>query len=222
MIIAIDGPAASGKSTVAKAVATRLGIHYLDTGAMYRAVAWLALERGIAPDDATLVPALAIAHPVTFAYTDGAPLPTAVYIAGHDVTRGVRSPEVDANVSAVASIAAVRHALVTQQRQLAGERDTVVEGRDIGTVVFPQAEVKVFLTASAGERARRRQIDLSGAGHAVDQAEVRDRLERRDHLDSTREASPLGQADDAELLDTTGLTVDEVVDAIVARYEAAT
>lgn len=221
MIIAIDGPAASGKSTVAKAVATRLGIHYLDTGAMYRAVAWLALERGIAPDDATLVPALAVEHPVTFAYTDGAPLPTAVYIAGHDVTRGVRSPEVDANVSAVASIAAVRHALVAQQRQLAGERDTVVEGRDIGTVVFPQAEVKVFLTASADERARRRQIDLSGAGHAVDQTEVRDRLERRDHLDSTREASPLGQADDAELLDTTGLTVDEVVDAIVARYEAA-
>lgn len=221
MIIAIDGPAASGKSTVAKAVAARLGIHYLDTGAMYRAVAWLALERTIAPDDAARVTDLAAEYPVTFAYEDGAPLPTAVYIAGHDVTRGVRSPEVDANVSAVASIADVRRALVAQQRLLAGERDTVVEGRDIGTVVFPQAEVKVFLTASADERARRRQIDLAGAGHAVEQAEVRQRLERRDHLDSTREASPLGQADDAELLDTTGLTIDEVVDAIVARYEAA-
>lgn len=221
MIIAIDGPAASGKSTVAKAVASRLGIHYLDTGAMYRAVAWLALERGIAPDDAALVPALATEHPVTFSYTDGAPLPTAVFIAGHDVTRGVRSPEVDANVSAVASIPEVREALVAQQRVLAGERDTVVEGRDIGTVVFPQAEVKVFLTASADERARRRQIDLAGAGHAVETIEVRERLERRDHLDSTREASPLGQAPDAELLDTTGFSVDEVVDAIIARFEEA-
>jgi cytidylate kinase len=221
VIIAIDGPAASGKSTVAKAVATRLGIHYLDTGAMYRAVAWLALDRGIAPDDGPLVTALAVEYPVTFTYADGAALPTAVFIGGHDVTRGVRSPEVDANVSAVASIATVREALVAQQRELAGVRDTVVEGRDIGTVVFPHAEVKVFLTASADERARRRQIDLAGAGHAVEQTEVRERLERRDYLDSTREASPLGQADDAELLDTTGLTVDEVVDAIVARYEAA-
>ena len=221
MIIAIDGPAASGKSTVAKAVASRLGIHYLDTGAMYRAVAWLALDRGIAPDDVVAVPDLARRYPVSFAYADGAPLPTSVYIDGRDVTREVRLPEVDANVSAVASIAAVREALVSRQRELAGERDTVVEGRDIGTVVFPHAEVKVFLTASADERARRRQIDLAGAGHAVDTTEVRARLERRDHLDSTREASPLDRAPDAELLDTTALTVDEVVDAIVARFEAA-
>lgn len=221
MIIAIDGPAASGKSTVAKAVASRLGIHYLDTGAMYRAVAWLALERGIAPDDPEAVPELARQYPVDFAYADGAPLPTAVYIDGRDVTREVRLPEVDANVSAVASIAAVRAALVARQRELAGQRDTVVEGRDIGTVVFPHAEVKVFLTASADERARRRQIDLAGAGHAVDTTEVRARLERRDHLDSTREASPLDRAVDAELLDTTALSVDEVVDAIVARFEAA-
>ena len=220
MIIAIDGPAASGKSTVAKAVARRLGIQYLDTGAMYRAVTWLALERGIAPDDAEAVTELALAHPVTFAYEDGAALPSGVFVDGIDVTTAVRLPAVDSNVSAVASIPAVRVALVEQQRVLAGVRDTVMEGRDIGTVVFPAAEVKVFLTASPEERARRRRIDLANQGHDVQADEVQARLERRDHLDSTREASPLGQAADAELLDTTGLTIDEVVDAIVARVEA--
>ena len=221
MIIAIDGPAASGKSTVAKAVARRLGIHYLDTGAMYRAVTWLALERGLEPDDAVGVARLAARYPVTFTYEEGESLPSSVWIAGHDVTTAVRLPEVDASVSAASSIPDVRRELVRQQRALAGARHTVVEGRDIGTVVFPAAEVKVFLTASAEERARRRQIDLVNAGHAVETDEVQARLERRDHLDSTREASPLGQADDAELLDTTGLTVDQVVDAIVARFEAA-
>ena len=210
MIIAIDGPAASGKSTVAKAVARRLGIQYLDTGAMYRAVTWLALERGIAPDDAEAVTELALAHPVTFAYEDGAALPSGVFVDGIDVTTAVRLPAVDSNVSAVASIPAVRVALVEQQRVLAGVRDTVMEGRDIGTVVFPAAEVKVFLTASPEERARRRRIDLANQGHDVQADEVQARLERRDHLDSTREASPLGQAADAELLDTTGLTIDDL------------
>ncbi|MBN1192962.1 MAG: (d)CMP kinase [Coriobacteriia bacterium] len=221
MIIAIDGPAASGKSTVAKSVARRLGARHLDTGAMYRAVAWLALERDVPLDDWSALTGLAEANPVTFEYADGAAIATSVRIGGRDVTTQIRLPVVDANVSAAASVPGVRTSLVAQQRELAGVSDTVVEGRDIGTVVFPLADVKVFLTASAEERARRRQLDLAAQGHAVEQAEVQARLERRDHIDSTREASPLEAADDAELLDTTGLSIDEVVDAIVSRVEAA-
>lgn len=220
MIIAIDGPAASGKSTVAKAVASRLGIHYLDTGAMYRAVAWLALDRGVAPDDAEAVTLLALRHPVTFAYGQDGGLPTGVFIAGNDVTAAIRLPEVDASVSAVAAVPAVRAEMVRQQRELARDRDAVLEGRDIGTTVFPDAEVKIFLTASNAERARRRQIDLTRAGHEVTADEVQQRLELRDHLDSSRESSPLQRAADAELLDTTGMSVDQVVDAVVIRAEA--
>lgn len=221
MIIAIDGPAASGKSTVAKAVARRLSIRHLDTGAMYRAVAWLALEEGIPLDDGDSLVELAKANPIAFDYAGDAPLATSVYIAGRDVTTAVRSPEVDAAVSPVAAVPGVRAALVAQQRELADARDTVVEGRDIGTVVFPSADVKVFLTASAEERARRRRLDLAAQGHDVDQLEVQARLQRRDHIDSTREASPLEAAADAELLDTTGLSIEQVVDAIVERVEAA-
>lgn len=221
MIIAIDGPAASGKSTVAKAVARRLNVRHLDTGAMYRAVTWLALERGIAPDDGPALAALAEANPVTFQYAEGAPIASSVHIAGQDVTAQVRYPEVDANVSAVSAVPAVRSVLVGQQRRFAETNDIVAEGRDIGTVVFPKAEVKIFLTATAEERARRRQIDLANQGHDVDKGEVQARLERRDAYDSTREASPLEAAPDAELLDTTGLSIEQVVDAIVERVEAA-
>lgn len=221
MIIAIDGPAASGKSTVAKSVARRLGFRHLDTGAMYRAVAWLALEEGMPLDDAQGLTELATHNEISFDYADRAALATAVHIAGHDVTAAVRSPEVDAAVSPVSAVPGVRTALVMQQRRLASAQDTVVEGRDIGTVVFPHAEVKVFLTASAEERARRRRIDLAAQGHALGQAEVQARLERRDQYDSTRAASPLQAAADAELLDTTGLSVEQVVDAIVMRVEAA-
>lgn len=221
MIIAIDGPAASGKSTVAKAVARRLNVRHLDTGAMYRAVTWLALERGIAPDDAPALVRLAEENPVSFEYAAGAPIATSAHIAGHDVTAQVRYPEVDANVSAVSAVPGVRAALVRQQRAIASAQDTLAEGRDIGTVVFPHAEVKVFLTATAEERARRRQIDLANQGHDVDRTEVQSRLERRDAYDSSREVSPLEAAPDAELLDTTGLSIEQVVDAIVERVEAA-
>lgn len=221
MIIAIDGPAASGKSTVAKAVAARLGIRHLDTGAMYRAVAWLALEEGIPLDDGVALAALAQAHPVSFQYANGGSLATAVIIADTNVITAIRQPEVDAAVSPVSAVPAVREALVERQRELAGESDTVVEGRDIGTVVFPSAEVKVFLTASAAERARRRAIDMHRLGHDVAEEDVRSSIERRDRYDSTREASPLAPAADAELLDTTGLSVEQVVDEIVARFEAA-
>ena len=221
MIIAIDGPAASGKSTVAKAVARHLGVRHLDTGAMNRAVTWLALHEGVGTADEAALTALAGANPVEFGYADGASIATAVCIGGHDVTAAVRFPEVDAAVSAVSAVGGVRSALVERQRELAGARDTVAEGRDIGTVVFPSAEVKVYLTASAEERARRRKIDLAAQGHAVEQGEVQARLERRDTYDSTRAISPLEAAADASLLDTTGLSVEQVVDAIVALVEAA-
>ncbi len=219
MIIAIDGPAASGKSTVAKAVARRLAIHYLDTGAMYRAVTWLALERGVPVTDEPALAALAAANDVEFEYAAHAVLPTAVRIAGTDVTAAIRTPRVDAAVSAVSRVPELRSVLVGRQRELASAADAVVEGRDIGTVVFPDAAVKVFLTASSAERAHRRSRQLADTGHTVAVDEVREGLVRRDEADSSRDAGPLDRASDAHLLDTTGLTVNEVVDRIVALWE---
>lgn len=215
MIVAIDGPAGSGKSTVAKAVARRLGFAYLDTGAMYRAVTWLALHTGVAPDDEAAVVDLARRNPVTFTRPAGEPFATQVCIAREDVTRAIRTPEVDAAVSIVAKEPQVRDAMVAQQRASAEEAgDCVVEGRDIGTVVFPDAEVKVFLTASAEERARRRTADHAEAGHAGTEEAVLAQIERRDRIDSTREASPLRPAEGAVELDTTGMSIAEVVDRI--------
>ncbi len=217
MIIAIDGPAASGKSTVAKAIAARLGFEYLDTGAMYRAVAYRALATNTDVDDEARVSKIAGAEQISFAHDPATGLATQVFIGGEDVTTAIRTPPVDHAVSPVAKHARVRSALVDQQRAIGNERDIVVEGRDIGTVVFPHAEVKVFLTASAEERARRREIDHAVAGHDVEGTSVLEALERRDKIDSSREASPLAKADDAHELDTTGLTIDQVVDRI-ARW----
>ena len=216
MIIAIDGPAGSGKSTVAKLVAGRLGFHYLDTGAMYRAVAYRALSQGISLDDEPRVAAIAAHEPIAFGHDAGEALPSRVSIGGLDVTTAIRTPDVDAAVSPVARLPLVREAMVEQQRHLAREADIVVEGRDIGTVVFPDAELKVFLTASPEERARRRTAQQSASGHAVDEAEVRDALIRRDAIDSTREHSPMAAAEDAVPLDTTALTLDAVVEQIAA------
>lgn len=218
MIVAIDGPAGSGKSTVAKAVAERLGFAYLDTGAMYRAVTWLALHEGVELDDEAGVAELAREHPVRFERPPGSALATHVRIGEAEVTHAVRTPEVDAAVSIVAKEPGVRDAMVAQQRRCArAEHDCVVEGRDIGTVVFPDAAVKVFLTASAEERAKRRHVQHAEAGHGAESAErVMEQLERRDRIDSTREASPLRPADDADVLDTTGLPIDAVVERIVA------
>jgi cytidylate kinase len=211
MIIAIDGPAGSGKSSVAKVVAGRLGFHYLDTGAMYRAVANRALSAGISLDDEDAVAGIATSEPIEFGHEAGDPLPSRVFIAGVDVTSAIRTPAVDDAVSPVARLARVRSAMVEQQRHLAQGANIVVEGRDIGTVVFPDAELKVYLTASAAERARRRAAQQSASGHAVDEAGVRDSIARRDEIDSTRRHSPLAAADDAVVLDTTGLSFDEVV-----------
>jgi cytidylate kinase len=199
-VVAIDGPVGSGKSTVAKAVADRLELPYMESGAMYRVVALAAVRRGVDPSDADAMTALATE--VDMEVGDR------VLLDGEDVTADLRSPEVGRAVSAVAAIAGVRTELVRRQREWAGERGgAVMEGRDIGSVVFPDAEVKVFLTASAGERARRRELD-----------ETPDDLARRDLLDSTRAVSPLIVAQDAVVVDTTGRPVDEVVDEIVAMF----
>ena len=197
LLVAIDGPAGAGKSTVSTAVARHLGLERLDTGAMYRAVAALALERGVAPDDAAAVAALAASADIMVG--------PAVTIDGIDVTHKIRSPEVGRAVSVVAANPDVRTQLVRRQRDWAAAHGGgVVEGRDIGSVVFPAAEVKVYLTASPEERARRRH-DEAPEGVA-----------RRDRIDSTRDASPLRQADDAHHLDTTGRTVQDVVEEVLS------
>lgn len=215
MIIAIDGPAGSGKSTVAKMVAEAMGFHYLDTGAMYRAVAFRAIASGVRTYDEDAVTKIAANDQVTFAHEEGESLPSRVFIAGDDVTSAIRMPRVDDAVSAVASMEHVRNAMVEQQRRLAQADDTVIEGRDIGTVVFPDAEVKVFLTASPEERSRRRAAQQAKSGILVDPAGVRESILRRDQADSSRTISPLTPAEDAIMLDTTGMSIDDVVARIV-------
>ena len=215
MIIAIDGPAGSGKSTVAKEVAKMLGFHYLDTGAMYRSIAWLALERGISLDDDEAVADLARTETVVFSHEEGNPLPSGVAIAGHDITLEIRTPRIDKAVSPVSAIPAVREALTQQQRTIAASENIVMEGRDIGTVVFPRAELKVFLTASAQERARRRALQNAQRGFGeTDEAAILADIIRRDEADSTRAVAPLRPAEDAVMLDTTGMGIDEVCAAI--------
>ena len=215
MIIAIDGPAGSGKSTVATEVAKMLGFHYLDTGAMYRSIAWLALERGISLDDDEAVADLARTETVVFSHEEGNPLPSGVAIAGHDITLEIRTPRIDKAVSPVSAIPAVREALTQQQRAIAASENIVMEGRDIGTVVFPRAELKVFLTASAEERARRRALQNAQRGFGeTDEAAILADIIRLDEADSTRAVAPLRPAEDAVMLDTTGMGIDEVCAAI--------
>src|SRR5436190_7367740 len=203
-VIAIDGPAGSGKSTVARAVAARLGVAYLDTGAMYRSVAFAALERGVDPADGGALAKMASGLEIE--------LGERVLVDGVDATAAIRGPEVTAIVSAVSAHPPVRAEMVRRQRQWVSENGGgVAEGRDIGTVVFPDADAKVFLTASEDERARRRQKD----DRAPDVAAVAADLARRDAIDSSRQASPLRPADDAVVIDTTARTVDDVVDQVV-------
>lgn len=204
VIIAIDGPAGSGKSTIARAVAETLGFVYLDTGAMYRAVTFAVLARGLDPSQGDAV--TEVARDVRIEL--GPP----VLVEGVDATTAIRGPEVTAAVSAVAAHAGVRTEMVRRQRALVAPLDgVVVEGRDITTVVFPDAEVKVFLTASEDERAERRALQDS----EPDAGAVARAMARRDRLDSTREASPLRVADAAVVLDTTGSTIDEVVEEVL-------
>ena len=220
MIVAIDGPAGSGKSTVARAMAERENLTYLDTGAMYRAVTDAALMRGVDVTDTEAVAELAQALDIVLDNGTEGPV---VVVDGADRTSEIRTPEVDANVSAVAAIPAVREAMVALQRKAAESADVVAEGRDIGTVVFPAAEVKVFLTADPAARARRRAVQRHGGDTAKDasatadsdeQARIEAELIARDKADSTRATAPLKPAEDAVHIDSTGLTVDEVCDAI--------
>lgn len=219
MIIAIDGPAASGKSTVAREVAHRLNFEYLDTGAMYRAVTWQALEEKIDVFDQRALQALARHIPVRFERSQSGEMDERVFVGDADVTARIRSPKISSMVSLVARVAAVRHAMVERQRDFAKGKNAVVEGRDIGTVVFPHAEVKVFLTASAIERARRRSAEMEEEGHCVNVQSLERELISRDMLDSQRRSGPLLRACDAHIINTTDKTIDEVVGEIIRLKE---
>lgn len=213
-VVAIDGPAAAGKSTTARRVADRLGFLYLDSGAMYRAVTWKVLDSGASPGDAEAVAAVARSLQLRLA-------PGCVEVDGRDVTEAIRHPQVTRNVSAVAAVPAVRREMVRLQREVAEEGPCVVEGRDIGSVVFPNAPVKIFLVASLTERAERRARELQQAGIEQPVGEIEAEIRRRDEIDSQRDDSPLVRPEGAVDLDTTKLTVDEQVEAVVALAEAA-
>jgi cytidylate kinase len=216
MIVAIDGPAGAGKSTVARAVARRLGAAYLDTGAMYRALTWLALERGVDPSDGPGLATLARDVPMTIEPTgDG----DRVRVDGVDVTAAIRLPEVSGRVSEVSAHAGVREQIVAAQRALLSRGSWVSDGRDVGSVVWPGADLKVFLTASLEERARRRRAELEARGVELDERTVVEDVRRRDHLDTTRETSPLRVAAGAVVIDSSELEADEVVDRVVRLVE---
>ncbi|MEA5621231.1 bifunctional pantoate--beta-alanine ligase/(d)CMP kinase [Cronbergia sp. UHCC 0137] len=218
-IIAIDGPAGAGKSTVARQVAEQLGLVYLDTGAMYRAITWLVLQEGIAFDDDCAIAQLADHCTIELTPTVDLQSPVQVWINGIDVTQAIRSLEVTSKVSAIAAQAAVRQALVKQQQSWGKRGGLVAEGRDIGTHVFPDAEIKIFLTASVGERARRRQQDFQKQGQPELSLEQLERdIAERDYKDSTRQVSPLQKAADAIELQTDGLNPDQVTAQIVDYY----
>ena len=215
MIVAIDGPAGSGKSTIAKNVAQVLGFRYLDTGAMYRAVAVRARDLGIAYSDGDGLGRIADQDPIEFKFVEGEPLPSRIFIAGKEVTDEIRTPDIDKAVSPVSAHESVRRALVDQQCVMGSSGDYVVEGRDIGSVVFPDAAVKIFLTADAQERARRRTAQNLERGIEVDFETVLADIIKRDEYDSTRALSPLVVADDAIQVDSTMMTIDYVTNLIV-------
>jgi cytidylate kinase len=213
-VVAIDGPVGSGKSTVARRVAARLGYVYLDTGAMYRAVGLLATEAGVPLDDEPAVLEAAAAAPLRF---DG---DGRLFAAQRDISGDIRTLEMAGAASRVSVLPGVRRMLVDEQRRLAADADIVMEGRDIGTNVFPDAAVKVFLTARPEVRAARRAAELREAGDDVDDGQVLAALLERDRRDSTRAVAPLRMAADAVEVDTSGMTLDEVVDAVVGLVGA--
>ena len=209
MIVAIDGPAGSGKSTIAREVAKRLGMRYLDTGAMYRAVTLLALEAGLVPDRLGEVAALAETAPLRF--EERSDDLTRVFVGDREISDDIRGPVVSKNVSAVSAEASVRRVLTERQRREAESGNVVLEGRDMGTVVFPSADAKFYLTASVEERARRRKEQLEAQGASISLEQLTQDISTRDALDSGRDVAPLRQADDAVLVDTTSMTVEQVI-----------
>lgn len=218
-IVAIDGPAGAGKSTVTRALAHRLGLLYLDTGAMYRALTWLVREQGVDPADAAAIAPLL--QNLDLRLLGGVDGEQQVLINGHDVSAAIRGQEVTGLVSTVAAHACVREALTAQQRAMGQRGGLVAEGRDIGTAVFPDAECKVFLTATVAERARRRALDLEQRGFSVPPlAELEAAIAERDRLDSSREVAPLLQAEDAAVVITDGLTIDEVIAVLEDHFRA--
>ncbi len=217
-VVAIDGPVAAGKTVVGRALARRLGLNYLDTGLMYRAITWLALQHGTPIDDEGALGALAEAHPVRPTGQDS----DRVLVGEHQVGPELRESRVNRQVSLVARVSAVRRALVRQQRVLAAEGGIVVAGRDIGTVVLPDADLKVFLSASPESRAGRRWREMLAQGQTVDFQQVLRETRARDEIDCHRADSPLVAAEDAFLLDTQDLTADHVVEEILEHIRELT
>lgn len=221
-IIAIDGPAGSGKSTVTRRVAQQLGLLYLDTGAMYRAVTWSVIKSNLEISDEAAIAKLVRGVEIELVSPDAADLPTIVYINGTDVTQAIRTPEVTKLVSAISAQAAVREELVKMQQSWGEKGGIIAEGRDIGTKVFPNAELKIFLTASVAERAKRRSGDLQNQGQQnIDLEQLAKDIQHRDELDSNRSISPLKKADDAIELITDGMSISEVIQKIIDLYYEA-
>ena len=215
IVVAIDGPAGAGKSTIAKLVAEKLGYAYIDTGAMYRSVAWKFLQTGKDFDE-DLISTLAKTMVIEFKPEASV---NRVFVDGAEVTEAIRSTEVTANVSRVAAIGAVREAMVAQQRRMGESGGVLMDGRDIGTVVFPNAQLKIFLTASVEERALRRYKELRAKGQDVDLAQLKEDIASRDKQDSERAISPLRQAEDALLLDTSHMNIEQVTAKILQLVE---
>lgn len=216
-IIAIDGPAGAGKSTIAKGLAARLGYIYIDTGAMYRAIAWLALQKGIAIDDEAELTDLAAGAEIDMRIENGENI---ILLNGRDISSEIRLPEVSAAASPVSAVAGVREYLVEQQRRLAARGNVVLDGRDIGTVVLPDADCKIFLTASLDERTDRRWREFQAKGLDITPEQVRSDIAERDYRDSHRANSPLRQAEDAVLLDSTGMSIEDVLKKTLELAEA--
>jgi cytidylate kinase len=214
LVIAIDGPSGAGKSTMARLLAERLGYIYIDTGAMYRSIGWKAKREGIDPADEQRLAALCARTAVTIKKDNKDPR---FFVDGIDVSGEIRTPEMGMMASAVSKSPAVRARLLTLQRELGINGGVVMDGRDIGTVVFPEADMKFYLDASAEERGRRRYIELRAKGMNVDRAQITREIEERDRQDSGREIAPLRRADDALLIDSSAMSIDEVLNRMVSE-----
>lgn len=219
IVIAVDGPSGAGKSTISRALSQQLGYLEIDTGAMYRAMAWLARETGLDFDDIEAVDQFSQQADVSLRLVEGK---TVVTVNGIDVTGQIRTPEISMLTSLISALAPVRQAMTTLQRRIGAQGGVVLDGRDIGTVVFPDAELKFFLSASAEERGRRRYIELQQKGIATSLEETIADVIARDRQDSERALAPLRQADDAIAIDSTGMTIDAVVAQMMAEVQRIT